>query len=474
MNAARGTPLRCLLLLTFAAAGGAVPAARAQRDAAGVGGVEASSPSVGAAAVTLVARYGRAAARLRGDVDFLDGLAARYAGRGLRVVAVVADAASARGAALHGAEVREQGELRLAEARVGVPPSPRDYVAVIDADGDVLFRGAPGCGVEDMLERALSGDWDPDDEGRAASWRRQLVDSFDELAGEATIAVLEPLAAACPRDGLLNGILYLTYATKANDPDAARRLRGRAARAMSGSPRALAVFADLALRGDPRRAEVWRDLRSALERAGELAPTDPFVQRALLRARIAGGDDRAAGRLAMQRRAVMTATAHGCLDFASLLAGAETPMIYRDIAEQAVSRAAALGAEPRLLSAARYIVRLRCGEDVSGAGEVLQRYRAEQGEFYRLNSDAWRFLTQVGSMGRYDWFAAGLVDELLHGAEVLDYFELDTAALAMFLVGRFQEAVDLQRAALREGGQEEAAYRDRLVRYEASVAPAPR
>jgi hypothetical protein len=77
-------------------------------------------------------------------------------------------------------------------------------------------------------------------------------------------------------------------------------------------------------------------------------------------------------------------------------------------------------------------------------------------------------------MGRYDWFAAGLVEELLGGSAALDYFELDTAALAMFLVGRVTEAVDYQRAALREGGREEAAYRDRLARYEAFAAPGPR
>ncbi len=465
--------LRRPLLLAAAALAGAA-GLRAQADA------ERSVPAPSVpraskpAALTLFAFYGDASGALAQDAAYLDGLAAAYADRGLRVVVLMRDADEARTPVLRRAELVDDRGGQFAANLSPAGPDPRSRLVVADAQRAALFRGAPGCGVLDMLERELAGQGDSAYEAAAGRWRRQLADSFDELAGGDTLGLLEPLARRSPRDGLLNGLLYLTYATKANDRRAARALRTRATRAMSAAPRALAVFADLAMRGDPLRAEVWEDLRPALERAAELAPDDASVQRALLRARVAARDDRAAGRLAMQRRRSMTSTAHGCLDFATLLARAETPMVYRDIAEEAVARAATLGAEPRLLAAARYVVRLRCGEDVSGASQVLASYRAERGDYYRINSDAWRFLTQVGTMGRYDWFAAGLVEELLGGSAALDYFELDTAALAMFLVGRVTEAVDYQRAALREGGREEAAYRDRLARYEAFAAPGPR
>jgi len=426
------------------------------------------------ARITVAAFYAGGPARLRGDAAWLGALAARFATRGVRVVAVSPDGSAADLSPGAGVELFEDPACVLEAACLEGGATSRRYVVAIGAGREVLFRGAPGCGLEDMLVRELGGDADRDYEARAQSWRHKLYDTFDEAPGAEAVALLAPLARRSPRDGLLNGLLYLAYATKSNERDAAAALLLRATREMARAPRALAIFADLAMRGDPLREEVWRMLRPALERACERAPTDPFVQRALLRARVAARDDRAAGRLAMQRRALMTATAQGCLDFATMLARAETPMIYRDIAEHALRRAAALQAEPRLLAAARYVVTLRCAEDAAGAQRLLRAYCAERGDYYRRNSDAWRFLTQVGTMGRYDWFAVGLVEGLLRGPEALDYFELDTAALAMFAVGRAGEAVDLQRAALREGGEQEAAYRDRLRRYEAFAAPGPR
>ena len=104
------------------------------------------------------------------------------------------------------------------------------------------------------------------------------------------------------------------------------------------------------------------------------------------------------------------------------------------------------------------------------ADAALADYLAGQGELYGHNNDAWYFLTGLATAGRFDWFAVGLVECLLVDQAAMDYFELDTAALAMFLVGRAGEAVRLQEAALAQGGRLEAAYRDRLARYKAYQA----
>ena len=128
-----------------------------------------------------------------------------------------------------------------------------------------------------------------------------------------------------------------------------------------------------------------------------------------------------------------------------------------------------MGAPERLVAASRYVVALRCAEDRAAARAHLDRYLGAQDELYGLNNDAWALLTEMDTMGRFDWFAVGLVERMLEDRGAMSYFEFDTAALAMFLVGRVSDAVELQETALKQGGRQEAAYRDRLVRYRAHV-----
>ena len=434
--------------------------------------VRGEAPELGsadAASVTVVAFYCRRPELLRGDVDYLEALAAGRPEGALRVLVMVPDAETPGVERLQRCAVAVDEEGLTERAWLLLPPHCHRNLVAVDDDGAVVFVGAPGAGVEDMLQRELAGAPDRGYEERARAWRRQLVDNYDDLASGPTVALLAPLVERSPRDGVLAGLLYLTYATKANDQLRARSLCAAAIRAMQGAPRALAVFADLALRGDPRRPELWAELRPALEAAAASAAEDPFVQRALLRVQVAVGDGRAVGRHAMRCRALVTATAEGALDFAMLLAQAETPMVHKDLAQAAVDRAASMGAPERLVAASRYVVALRCAEDRAAARAHLDRYVEAQDELYGLNNDAWSLLTEMQTMGRFDWFAVGLVERMLEDRDAMSYFEFDTAALAMFLVGRVSDAVDLQEISLKQGGRQEAAYRDRLARYRAHL-----
>ncbi|MEC9047344.1 MAG: hypothetical protein VYA51_04965 [Planctomycetota bacterium] len=468
----RRSLVAALLLLAGAAPAQALIGERAPKatwlNPACCGEITLSGPE--AAGLTLIGFYASRPDLLQGDWSYLDAIAARYAEDGVQVLLVTTarGADAARRAAGCFAFVDEAG---LAEKEwLGDIDAPQGRLVAVDGDGVVQFVGAPGCGVVDMLERQVAGAPDGCFEERARSWRAQLVEGYDDLASGPTITLLEPMVARAPRDGLLSGLLYLTYATKANDAEAARALQDQAIAAMADAPRALAAFADLALRGDPLRPELWRALRAPLQDAAARAADDPTVQLALLRALISDHDDRAAGRLAMTCHKRVCATAEGCLDFAMLLVRAETPMVYGDLARGAVARAVELGGDARLIAAAQYVIALRCEEDRSGADAVLAGYLADRGALYSHNNDAWSFLTGLATAARFDWFAVGLVECLLVDEAAMDYFELDTAALAMFLVGRAEEAVGLQEAALAQGGSLEAAYRDRLARYKAYQA----
>lgn len=460
-------PLAVAVLLSWGEARSQDSAAPQSGDAAALAASDgpAALHSARRSRLQVVGCYLTRPETLPGDVGYLESLANRYAARGVRVVVV------ARGPAAAGVERLHACDVVCADAFCAEPAWRQHLVAdggriTLSVDeGPVVFSGSPGCGLADALDRALSHTQDADGQRRARMWRARLCASYDDLDSSATIRLLTPMVARYPRDGLLQALLYLTLATKANDQEAARASRIRAVDAMSGSPRPLAVFADLALRGDPSRGELSSDLRPALEIAAARTPEDPVVLLALLGALVAERDARAVGRLAMISRTAVSSTIEGCLGYAMTLAGAETPEVHRYLAESAIEQAERLGADARSLAGARYVVTLRCAADEHAAAKLLDAYLNAQDDLYSENNDAWRWLTDLGTLGRYDLFAAGLITQLLKDRPAMDYFELDTAALAMFRVGRLAEAIELQGCALQQGGEQEAAYRARLARY---------
>jgi hypothetical protein len=411
---------------------------------------------------------------LQADAGYLSQLQSRYAARGVRVIASVAGEPQLGLERWGRCSVVLDDAARTERGWLTVNQEYRTNVLVLAKVGTVAFVGRPGAGLADAIEHVLDNQFDLVAEARAAGMRVQLPDCFDDAVGPATVAALKPTVSASPRDGLLSGLLYLTLATKLNDPAAAKQWLAQATQQLGDDPRPLAVFADLVLRGDSRRASALAVLREPLAKAAKASKFDPGVQLAYLRALVMAGDGREAGRQAMRSRKLVMQTAEGCLDYAMLLARDENPQIHSDLAKHALDTAAELGADKRLLAAGRYIVALRCAADETAAKGVMTVYLKDQVLRVGINNDSWHLMTQLSTMGRYDWFAVGLVERMLEERDSMEYFEFDTAALAMFLVGRITDAVELQELALEKGGKGIADYEERLARYKARVLPAPR
>lgn len=412
------------------------------------------------------------AAMFAADGDYLADLQKRFGERGLAVVAVVADAKPAGMERWPGCRIVADRDLATTTAWFTDGEWPWNVVAV-DRSGDVVFLGSAEAGLVDAIDAALAGRDVLAGERNAFALRQDLPLSFDD----ATAAVVEPLTeivAHAPRDGLALGLLYLAQSTKANDAEAAGKVLKQAIASLANEARPLAAFTDLALRGDPRRPGLAATLKPAMHPAAAAAPNDVLVQLAFLRTLVATGDAREVGRQAMRMRRSVTATAASCLEFATILTTDQNAPVHRDLATMALDRAQALGAEPRLLAAARYGVAVRCAADTDAGKRLLEDYLKDTGMRVAINNDCWYFMTQLGTMGRYDVFAAGLAERMLEQKEAMDYFEFDTAALAMFLVGRTAEAVSLQELAIEKGGKSNPEYSERLQRYKAALAPAPR
>lgn len=85
----------------------------------------------------------------------------------------------------------------------------------------------------------------------------------------------------------------------------------------------------------------------------------------------------------------------------------------------------------------------------------------------RINALAWNLMTDEETMGDYDRTALALVERLRAAGGDLPHRHLDTAALALFLNARIDEAIAVARQAVDQSS-ENSDYRRRLRMYEAA------
>lgn len=407
-----------------------------------------------------------------GDGDCFADLARRFAPRGLVVVALVAEPPAAGLEHWVGCRIAVDPEASAARHwRLG---DGRGSVVLLDARGRLVFQGSPDGGVVDAVEALLAPAGAAAGPQQVAALRHELLASFDDLGLASATQLLGRVLAVSPHDGPMRALRYLLEAQKRNDREAANRSLAEALTILATEPRALGAFADLVLRGDPRGPGLAATLRPSLQAAVATAPHDPVVQLAWLRVLRAAGDGREVMRQALRARKVVAPEAAHCLDLVSILVQDDTPAVHRDLCTIVLQRAAELGADVRVVAALRYAVRLRCDGDAAAAKAELDAYTHETELRATLNNDCWYFLTDLRTMGRCDVFAVALAERMIEQRESLEAFEFDTAALAMFAVGRTAEAVSLQQSAVDKAGAGSPEYAARLDRYKAALAAAPR
>ena len=101
------------------------------------------------------------------------------------------------------------------------------------------------------------------------------------------------------------------------------------------------------------------------------------------------------------------------------------------------------------------------------AGQALDQYVKQLGNNNsHLNSTVWHLMTDKRVAGQYDELALALAERMEEKGG-LDHRMLDTVALAKFLNGHIDEAITLQKKAMKHGGRSDD-YRRRLRTYEAA------
>lgn len=332
----------------------------------------------------------------------------------------------------------------------GERPAPAALDAAADALQAAVDGGAPA--------RVLAQAW------QLEMLLGQVADGGDHRTQAAK------LVAALPRSGHARAVAVLTEWWGVGDPAAARRQAEAGLQALAHEPWALVAFADLVLRGDRNDAALAARIGEALQPFAAARPDTPFVQLVRLRALLRAGDDRRAGRMLSGLGKLCEGSARDQIYYAETLMEAADGTPWRPLAERALDAAGAAGADPRWLLAARYKVLVHSGA-ADEAERLLAEFRKTAGiAGGSLNNDAWYMMVQPETMGRFDDYALGQCREMQRqqGAAI-SFGEQDTCALALFLCGRIQAAIDLQTQALAQA-QGRANYAERLRRYQQTLA----
>lgn len=420
----------------------------------------------GAAPCAIVA-FHRTPAAAAIDADLLRDLLARHGDRGLRV-AVVLPASVAPAPPIAGVAVGIDGDGAARTAWLG---QEVDFHMALVCNGRIGWIGGPAEALLATAAAAMRGALDPATEGETRRRRRQLFGTFDGGDPAATRALAAGLTQTWPTDGAAWGLCYLVDSQQLGDRAAARLTCGAALEALPAEPRALAAFADLALRGNRHDHDLAPRLTEALAKAAAAYPDDLRVQLTRLRGLVRQGDDREVGRLVGRLGRRVEGVPAAALEFVEILTRAATPELHKELVVRALAAATGPEVDPRHVVAARYAATLRCMRDPAAAREIANDAMERDGGRAALNNEAWTLLTELGTCGRFDAFALALVRRMLLQRDALEAFELDTAALAMFCNGEFDEAVALQEAAVGRDA-DTVSYRERLARYRAVAAKA--
>jgi hypothetical protein len=399
------------------------------------------------------------AAGLRDQRQWLEDLQRRHGGHGVRIAVVMPPGDGKAIAAEPPAfAVGELDEVRTIAGACWFAAGTKEPVrADVDGAADLLQAAVDGkdtarlLHVFPLLEALVLGVADGGD--------------YRPLAAR--------LVALLPHSGRARAAAVLVEWCGTGDLVAARRQFDAGLPALLVEPPAIAMFADLVLRGDRSDPSIAKELAVAMTPVAAAAPDSPFVQLVHLRALLRAGQDKLAGRMLS---AVGKLCAHSARDqvlYAETLMEANEPAPWRALAEHALDAAAADGFDPRWLAAARHKVLVRSGAPAAECDRLLADFRsASRIGSSQLNNDAWYMMVRADTMGRFDTYALGQCEEMRRQlGDQMTAGNQDTLALALFCNGRIREAIELQTAAAA-GANDKATYAARLARYRNTAAAA--
>jgi hypothetical protein len=424
-------------------------------------------PEADAAKYTLWLAYADDRGEYQDHRQYLEDLQVRWQPKGVAIALVLSPDAAKRVAA---------GQPRFVVATTGrdLPAAAETYAGtstttVMLFAGDEMLHAQNGLdGAVDVLNSCI--------EDGADVLGNEQCQQLDFLVGRIPDGGdygddVQRSLALWPRSGRAHAAEVLFHWWCDGDLAAARKAVDAGIDALSRDSVPMIVFADLVLRGDRSDPSVAKKLAVAMAPAAAAAPDGVFTQLVHLRALLRAGQDRVAGRIIATLPKQLEGRTYDQIVFAEALMEGETPAAYRDIAQRALTAAekAASGDSGfgRLIFGARHKVLKRCGDE-QAAAKLMVEYRQAAGQGRDLNNDAWYLIVQTPTMGRFDTLALAQAQELeRQTGDRISSGNKDTVALAYFVNGFVDKAVELQTDAAEQSGNQ-AVYVARLTRFVAA------
>jgi hypothetical protein len=363
----------------------------------------------------------------------------------------------------------EDGDGEVRRAFLG--QADRHRVVVVSG-GRVLWRGGFAQDLPSVLRQVGESAWDCASHGHWLRVSDQLYNRFDGMPARQVVGDVQRLLEVAPGDGFAYGSWWLAEREKRVDEDAATRVLNLALEQLQDRPRPLAEFCEMVLLSKPYRRQIAERMVVPLARAAESG--DHPDQLVHLRCCVMAARSRDVGRLSHKLFLRAEAVPAAALRYVETLLHDTPAAIHVDLCERMLSRIDMSSLPARQLLATRHLLRLRGHEDRTSARALLQEFLESIGGRASWNNVAWELMTDFGTRGRHDELALALVERMLEERASMDYFEFDTAAMAVFLADRADEAVELQQVAMHRGGQLNARYAERLLRYRTAAAARPR
>ncbi len=452
--------MRCL-----AACALAVGAVNAQAAFAGVRSLERGEWLIGAGPaadsgreVLLVPTNAR---DLGATLVYLAELQQRFADT-IDVVAVVPHSIPADGLAA--------ARAAIGDARIAVTLQPELHravsgaVSLLAADGEPLWTGDVSSGLVGLLRR-----WQQDEDRgvlRALAGDERLrLEELGELEDHDTASLRAAARQALARnDGNPDAwLLELIVAVeRMGDLERARHVADRALRQLALDGKAVIRFVDKLLRTVPDDAVILQSCLMALVPVAPALAGDFDAQLVYLAALSGVGRVREARILVERLVGMAPRWPSGHVRLAEALTFGSLAPEFAATARAQLELAAQRDPGPDHLLV-EYRVRRHCERDMAAADAVLDRFVQTLGGLPALNNTVWFMVTQEPRRGRFRAAAAALAQRMLESRQI-DGAELDTIALAFFLDGRVEDAVELQIRAVELTSQ--TTYRARLQRYQ--------
>jgi hypothetical protein len=396
------------------------------------------------------------AVMLEGQRGCLEDLQKRFGERGARIAVVLPrEDAKALAAKKAPFAVGALDEAPLTGTCWFAAGAQAPFFAAVDGAADLLAAAADGKDLA-PLQLALQ---------QIESLLANTADGGDFRTAAAQVVAL------LPHSGRARATAVLVEWWCTGDLDAARAQFDAGMKALATEPWALAVFADLVLRGDHNDPSYARELAMELTPVAAAAPDNPFVQLVQLRALLRAGQDKLAGRMLSAVGKLCAGDARNQVLYAETLMEANEPAPYRAIAERALDAAAAAGSDPRWFAAARHKVLVRSGAPAEECDKLMADFRSVTGiDGGQLNNDAWYMMVRPETMGRFDSYALAQCEEMKRQeGDNMSYGNKDTLALSLFLNGKVQEAVELETVAMAASSNDPQ-YVGRLTRFKNTLA----